>query len=116
MQRYMKQVAAREGEEALGRFGGMGEMGAPILELNVEHPAVRALRDAHASNPEGTSTKERAELIYDLAALTGGYPIEEPAVFAKKVASLMGGPEGEGTKQNLAQASSKDPTAAPTPS
>ncbi len=60
-----------------------------ILELNPSHPAVTAMRDLAARDPEAPQLREYAELLYDQARLTVGLPIEDPLRFSRRVSALM---------------------------
>ena len=89
MQRYMQAQAVASGDsESL--FG----VGAAALELNPSHPVVMSLKRAVAADDASAAAKEQAELLYDVAALTGGYTIDDPGAFAKRVVALMGAAAG----------------------
>jgi len=80
MRRYMAAQATTADE--FGNFGGS----APTMELNPKSPVVLSLKDADFDAQE---TKDAASLLFDVAALTGGYDIAEPAAFAARVNALM---------------------------
>ena len=89
MQRYMQAQAVASGDsESL--FG----VGAAALELNPSHPVVMSLKRAVAADDASAAAKEQAELLYDVAALTGGYTVDDPGAFAKRVVALMGAAAG----------------------
>ena len=58
-----------------------------ILELNVEHPAFRALETAVAENPE--KAEKYARLLYAQALLIAGLPIDDPSAYTDLVCELM---------------------------
>jgi Hsp90 protein len=60
-----------------------------VLEINLAHPIIQQLQQKYKSAPDTTDTKGLALLVYDVAALTGGYSIEDAANFAKRVTGLM---------------------------
>lgn len=57
-----------------------------ILELNPEHPLVKALKRAHGEREDRTEPAETVELLYALAVLAEGGRPKEPARFVKLVA------------------------------
>lgn len=58
-----------------------------VLELNMNHPAVKAMESAVQTDIE--KAKKYAELLYDQALLIAGLPIENPGDYADLVCSLM---------------------------
>lgn len=58
-----------------------------VLELNMNHPAVKAMESAVQTDIE--KAKKYAELLYDQALLIAGLPIENPGEYADLVCSLM---------------------------
>ena len=58
-----------------------------VLELNMNHSAVKAMESAVQTDIE--KAKEYAELLYDQALLIAGLPIENPGEYADLVCSLM---------------------------
>ena len=57
-----------------------------ILELNVEHPAFRALSDAVEHDPE--KAKAYAQVLYNPALLIAGLPLEDPSAYTDLLCSL----------------------------
>ena len=62
---------------------------ARILEVNAEHPLLRALGDLRAKHPDSPKIKNFVELIYDQALLAEGSPIEDPARFAQRLSEVL---------------------------
>lgn len=58
-----------------------------VLELNMNHSAVKAMESAVQTDIE--KAKKYAELLYDQALLIAGLPIENPGEYADLVCSLM---------------------------
>ena len=58
-----------------------------VLELNMNHPAVKAKESAVQTDIE--KAKKYADLLYDQALLIAGLPIENPGEYADLVCSLM---------------------------
>jgi len=99
MQRFMKaQAAATGADDAM--MGGM----AANLEINPTHPVVDKLKGM--VNDDGKQTSDAApgyaSLLYDVAAISSGYELDDPAAFTKRVIALMG--EGEAGLAALATA------------
>jgi HSP90 family molecular chaperone len=60
-----------------------------ILEINPEHLIIKKLMTRWQAAPESQDTEDMAMLVYETAALEGGYNIEDPNGFAKRVIKLM---------------------------
>jgi len=58
-----------------------------ILELNVEHPAVKAM--AAAMETDRDKAALYARILYDQANLIAGLPLEDPSAYTDMVAQLM---------------------------
>ncbi|CAM9196802.1 unnamed protein product [Choristocarpus tenellus] len=85
MARYMRAQAVAFGEQD----SSSGAAQQAIMEINVDHPVIQALKASHQSAPNAEETKQTALLLYDVAALTGGYNIDDPAAFAKRVTTML---------------------------
>jgi len=85
MQRYMKAQAVAMGEQT------MPGMNQAILEVNPSHPIVQQVDVMRRSADVGSDDEAKAfaELMYDVAALTGGYDIEDAGAFAQRVLKMM---------------------------
>jgi len=108
MQRFMKAQAAATGQEDMMGMGGM----ASNLEINPSHPVVTKLRSM-VGEGEGNASPAAAgyaELLYDVAAVSSGYELDDPAAFAKRVVALM-----EDGEEALAAVSPPPPPADPPP-
>lgn len=72
-------------------FSQMGQEGAPkaekVLELNMSHPAVEAMKSAIDTDFE--KAKKYAELLYCQSLLIAGLPLENPSEYADLVCSLF---------------------------
>jgi len=105
MQRFMKAQAAAAGQDD-AMMGGMGGMTCN-MEVNAGHPAVlkvKSLRDG-GNDKEATAM---ASLLYDVAAVSSGYEVDDPGAFAKRVVALMSG-------EDLAATVADAPAPAPEP-
>ena len=76
MEKYLSQDPNNRGIKA-----------SKILEINPDHPVFKVLQDAYTNDKE--ALKEYTEVLYDQALLVQGLPIEDPALYARKVADLM---------------------------
>ena len=80
MQRYMKAQNVASGGADMGMMGSFEQ---DVLEVNPARPLVRNLeRLVESQGAEGKGPKNFATLLYDVAALTSGYEIEDSADFA----------------------------------
>merc|ERR1712014_435207 len=50
---------------------------------------IRQLKNAMETAPEADETEDMVLMLYETAALIGGYTIEDPGDFAKRVTKLM---------------------------
>ena len=83
MRKYMAAQAVAQEDE----FAGFGGAGKPTLELNAKSSIVVALNNGDLTSDEA---EDAAELLFDVAALTGGYELADATAFATKVTKLMG--------------------------
>lgn len=60
-----------------------------ILEINPTHPLITAIRDAHDKAPESVQVNEWVEILYDQALLLEGSPVDDPALLARRMTSLL---------------------------
>ena len=70
----------------------MGQEMPPVkrtLELNPDHALIQKLQALHLENSEDERLGEFGELLYAQALLSEGGQLENPARFAKKMASVM---------------------------
>ena len=61
-----------------------------ILELNPDHPAVQALRDAARSkDADDPRVEAYGRLLYDQAVIAEGSKVKDPAGFARRINELI---------------------------
>jgi molecular chaperone HtpG len=60
-----------------------------ILELNGEHPAVRALQQLYDSDAQDPRVESYARLLYDQAIIAEGSRIPDPTGFAQRINELL---------------------------
>lgn len=86
MQRY---VNAQTASDMQGGASPMGVGNQAILEINAGSPVIQSLKASMEAAPQAESTRDMVMMIYETAALSGGYAIEDPGEFAKRVTKLM---------------------------
>merc|ERR1712151_1239768 len=98
MQRYMKSQTTSSASDSAFAIGSRNQA---ILEINPRHPVIRQLKNAMETAPESESTEDMVMMVYETAALIGGYSIEDPGDFAKRVTKLMESVGGSGPRGSL---------------
>ena len=58
-----------------------------VLELNAEHPAVKALEEERSTNPQ--RARAMAQVLLTQAELTAGYAPADPAAYTELICSLF---------------------------
>ena len=78
-------------ERIMQRLGKEHELPeeARILELNPEHPVVKALLGIHQSNPNDAKVAAYGQLLYDQAVIAEGSALKNPADFVKRLNELL---------------------------
>jgi molecular chaperone HtpG len=61
----------------------------PILELNPEHPAVKALEAIHGKDAKDPRVVDYGRILFDEALIAEGLKVSDPAAFARRVNALM---------------------------
>jgi len=87
MQRYMKAQAVASGQDDMMN----ANMNQATMELNPDHPITLQLKSMVEASPDAAETKSFGTLMYDVAALAGGYSIDDPSEFAARITKMMGG-------------------------
>ncbi|CDF33242.1 unnamed protein product [Chondrus crispus] len=88
MERYMKEVGSANLNDP-GMSGFMVK--SRTLEINPKHPIVKDIKTQMegAAGGDEDQLKQTCTLVYELALLTAGYPLDDTAVFARRVSSLV---------------------------
>ncbi|MFP4532047.1 MAG: molecular chaperone HtpG [Desulfobacterales bacterium] len=60
-----------------------------ILELNPNHPLLEKIQNLHEKNADDETLKDYSRLLLDLAVVSEGGKVENPARFSKMVGELM---------------------------
>eukprot|EP00467_Chlorarachnion_reptans_P011459 CAMPEP_0114506326 /NCGR_PEP_ID=MMETSP0109-20121206/11369_1 /TAXON_ID=29199 /ORGANISM="Chlorarachnion reptans, Strain CCCM449" /LENGTH=755 /DNA_ID=CAMNT_0001684909 /DNA_START=275 /DNA_END=2542 /DNA_ORIENTATION=+ len=82
MERFMRAQASTTGRDFSMRM-------KPTLEINPRHPIVDSLRSKFVQDKHNKETQNFAKLLYDVAAMAGGYNIEDPNALAVRIMGLM---------------------------
>jgi len=83
MQKYMKTQSVAMGDSS----SPMGNMNQAVLELNPDNVIVKDLQRMVDQNEK--EKENFGKLIYDVAAMTSGYEVEDTGDFAQRVMKLM---------------------------
>lgn len=85
MQKYLRAQALENDEQ--GQFSNI--FNQAVLEINPDHPIIARL-DAMQQQDEGSAeAKEMAELVFNTAALSAGYVLDNAAQYSQLVIKLM---------------------------
>jgi molecular chaperone HtpG len=76
-------------EKFLKATGQKTESAKRILEVNIDHPAVSNIKFRFEKNRKDPALKDYAELLLDLALISEGGRIDDPAHFSKTIGTLM---------------------------
>jgi molecular chaperone HtpG len=76
-------------EKILKAAGQKPESAKRVLELNIEHPVVAKIKKLFEEDRGNVKLKEYSRLLFDLAAISEGGKIEDPAGFSRTVSELM---------------------------
>lgn len=60
-----------------------------ILEINLDHPVVKKIKDLYDIDPKSSKIVELAKLMLDIALISDGEKPKDSAAFSKKIADLM---------------------------
>merc|ERR1712050_533422 len=86
MQRYMKSQTTSSASDSAFAIGSRNQA---ILEINPKHAVIQQLKNAMETAPDSDTTEDMIMMVYETAALIGGYSIEDPGEFASRVNKLM---------------------------
>ena len=77
-------------EKLLSRQKDSGvNVSAPVLEINAGHPLIVALAAAAESSASSPELADAAQLLLDQAHVLEGEPLDDPAGFARRMASVL---------------------------
>ena len=60
-----------------------------ILELNPQHRVFTTLKAIYSADPSDTRIEEYSGLLYDMASLIEGMPVDDPVALADRICELM---------------------------
>ncbi len=93
----MKRYMSAQGVSSSSGMFGSGVGAAPVLEINIDHQIIKSLstkqqnllHQSSSSDEEDDMLKDEINLLYNVAALAGGFDIEEAGSFAKSITRIM---------------------------
>jgi HSP90 family molecular chaperone len=74
-------------DDSKGQFANI--FNQAVLEVNMLHPIIVALRKMHELDANSSEAKETVELVFSTAALAAGYSLDNAADYAQAVVKLM---------------------------
>merc|ERR1712151_267503 len=83
MQRIMKAQVLRDSQ--MSSF----MMGKKKMEVNAGHPIMVELKKKFLENENDRTIKDLVWLIYDTAALTSGFSLQDPVTFASRIHKMI---------------------------
>jgi len=83
MQRIMKAQVLRDSQ--MSSF----MVGKKKMEINPRHPIMIELNNKFASDPSDRTVKDLVWLLYETSALTSGFTLDDPVVFAGRIHKLI---------------------------
>lgn len=87
MERYMREVGASAPNDP-GMASFLAK--ARTLDINPRHPIVKDIKmQLEGAAGEENQLKQTCVLVYELALLTAGFPLDDTSKFAKRVSSLV---------------------------
>merc|ERR1719433_2146100 len=64
-------------------------IGKKKMEINPNHSIMKELKNKFTANESDRTVKDLVWLIYETAALTSGFTLKEPVVFASRIHKLI---------------------------
>jgi len=66
-----------------------------VLELNMDHPVLKKIKQLYESDRDNPTLKDYSDLLFDMAVISEGGKLDDPARFSKKVGNMMAGALGD---------------------
>lgn len=86
MQKYLRAQAVVDNDDQ-GMFENI--FNQAVLEINPNHPIIQKLKDIQESNPEDAEGKDMVDLIFNTAALSAGYVLDNAAAYSQTVVKML---------------------------
>merc|ERR1719412_1884153 len=64
-------------------------IGKKKMEINPNHSIMKELKNKFTANESDRTVKDLVWLVYETAALTSGFTLKEPVVFANRIHKLI---------------------------
>jgi molecular chaperone HtpG len=87
MSAYMEKIMKASGQDMPGQ--------KRVLELNMEHPVLEKFKNMMETDTANPVLKDYSELLLDLAIISEGGKVENPAGFSKAIGDLMSNAMGD---------------------
>jgi molecular chaperone HtpG len=65
-----------------------------ILQLNINHPLIKYLREKYLANPNDPAFSNLCKVMYETSLIAGGFTIDDPNLYAKTMFNVMCGSLG----------------------
>jgi HSP90 family molecular chaperone len=86
MQKYLRAQAVVENDDK-GEFANI--FNQAVLEINPSHPVITHLIKLHDQDDQSEEAKETVEIVFNTAALAGGYILDNAAEYSNLVVKMM---------------------------
>lgn len=86
MQKYLRAQAVVESDEK-GNFENI--FNQAVLEINPSHPIIEELKRLQESQTDTEKAKELVELVFNTAALSAGYALDNAAEYSQMVVKML---------------------------
>ena len=60
-----------------------------VLELNTDHPVVSKIKGIYEADKDNPVLKDYSQMLFDVAVISEGGKVDNPAKFSKMVGDLM---------------------------
>jgi HSP90 family molecular chaperone len=86
MQKYLRAQAVVESDDK-GEFANI--FNQAVLEINPAHPIITNLVRMHDTDPTSEEARETVEIVFNTAALSAGYILDNAAEYSALVVKMM---------------------------
>jgi molecular chaperone HtpG len=86
MQKYLRAQAVVDNDDQ-GMFENI--FNQAVLEINPNHPIIQKLKQIQESKPDSEEGQEMIDLVFNTAALSAGYVLDNAAEYSQTVIKMM---------------------------